>query len=109
SDIERPPCTYPPGRSWGVENRKGRRMDFWGCIWESGEDGVCGEVKESPLHGDWSRMDAFTPPFEVLMGADLSLVNEACGSSSKFMIPMWGEFIANPFERMQHLRGTEQL
>jgi hypothetical protein len=109
SDVARPPYTYPVGRSWGVENRKGRRMDIWGCIWEAGEDGVCGEVKESPLQGDWRRMDGFKSPFEVLEGADLSRVNDSCAASTKFMVPMWGDLIANPFERMQHLRGTEQL
>lgn len=109
SDIERPPFAYPAGRSWGVENRMGRRMDIWGCIWEAAEDGVCGEVRGSPLQGDWSALDGFRPPFEVLEGADLSRVNAACAASEKFMIPMWGELIANPFERMQHLRGTEQL
>ena len=109
SDVARPPFRYPAGKSWGVENRKGRRMDIWGCIWEAGEDGVCGEVKESPLRGDWSALRAFQPPWEVLAGADLSQVNAACAASDRFMIPMWGELIANPFERMQHLRGTEQL
>jgi hypothetical protein len=109
SDVARPPYRYPAGKSWGVENVKGRRMDIWGCVWEAGEDGVCGEVKESPLQGDWSGLDKFQPPWEVLDGADLSQVNAACAASTKFMIPMWADLIANPFERMQHLRGTEQL
>lgn len=109
TDVARPPCRYPAGRSWGIENVKGRRMDIWGCIWESGEDGVCGEVKESPLQADWGGLDAFQPPWEVLDGADLSGVNAACAASSRFMLPMWGDLSNSPFERMQHLRGTEQL
>lgn len=108
SDVSRPPYRYPVGRSWGVANRKGRRMDIWGCIWEAAEDGVCGEVKESPLRGDWSPLGTYQPPWEVLEGADLSPVNQACAASGKFMISMW-DSMPNPFERMQHLRGTEQL
>ncbi len=108
SDVARPPFCYPAGKSWGVENQQGRRMDIWGCIWEAGEDGVCGEVKEPPLRGDWSQLRTFQPPWEVLEGADLSHVNAACAASDKFMMPMWGDLIANPFERMQHLRGSEQ-
>ncbi len=83
-------------------------MDIWGCTWEAGEDGVCGEVKESPLRDDWSRLKTFKPPWEVLAGADLSGVNPACAASETFMISMWSS-MPNPFERMQHLRGPEQL
>jgi len=109
SDVARPPFHYPAGRSWGVENQQGWRMDIWGCVWEAGEDGVCGEVKDPPFKSDWSALRSYQPPWEVLQGADLSQVNAACAASDRFMIPMWGDLIANPFERMQHLRGSEQL
>lgn len=109
SDVARPPFHYPAGRSWGVENQQGCRMDIWGCVWEAGEDGVCGEVKDPPFKSDWSALRSYQPPWEVLQGADLSQVNAACAASDRFMIPMWGDLIANPFERMQHLRGSEQL
>lgn len=108
TDVEGPPYRYPAGRSWGEVNKKGRRMDVWGCVWEAAEDGVCGEVKESPLKGDWSKLKTFKPPWEVIEGADLSQVNPACAASEKFMISMW-DSMPNPFERMQHLRGPEQL
>jgi uroporphyrinogen decarboxylase len=109
SDVAAPPYSYPPGKSWGVEGKKGRRMDIWGCVWEAGEDDVCGEVKEPILKDDdWGKLKAFKPPWEVLEGADLSQVNPACAVSEKFMISMW-ESMPNLFERMQHLRGTEQL
>lgn len=108
SDVAKPPYRYPAGRSWGEAGQKGRRMDIWGCVWEAGEDGVTGEVKEPPLAGPWSKMRTFQPPWEVLAGADLSEVNAFCKSSGKFTISMW-DSMPNPFERMQHLRGTEQL
>lgn len=108
SDVAGPLYRYPQGKSWGVVNKQGRRMDIWGCIWEAGEDGVCGEVKESPLWNDWSGLKTFKPPWEILQGADLMSVNPMCAASDKFMISMW-DSMPNPFERMQHLRGTESL
>lgn len=108
SDVANPPFQYPPGRSWGEYGQQGRRMDIWGCLWEMGEDGVCGEVKASPLSGGWAGLKTFQPPWEVLQGADLSAVNHYCATYEKFMISMW-DSMPNPFERMQHLRGTEQL
>ncbi|MBM4164145.1 MAG: hypothetical protein FJ222_06870 [Lentisphaerae bacterium] len=108
SDVASPPFQYPAGRSCGAMNRKGRRTDIWGCVWEAGEDDVCGEVKDSPLRRDWSGLKTFQPPWEVIDGADLSPVNPACADSDRFMIPMW-DSMPNPFERMQHLRGSEQL
>lgn len=108
SDVSGPPYRYPAGRSQGETNREGRRLDIWGCVWEACEDGVCGEVKESPLAADWSGLKSFAPPWEVLAGADLSQVNAACAASDRFMIAMW-ETMPNPFERLQHLRGPEQL
>jgi uroporphyrinogen decarboxylase len=108
SDVATPPYHYPAGCSWGVQGRKGQRMDSWGCLWEAGEDGVTGEVKDSPLRAGWEGLTTYKPPYEVLEFADLTSVNPACAASEQFMIPMW-EASANPFERMQHLRGTEQL
>lgn len=109
SDVGMPPSRFPAGKSWGEAYKKGRQMDHWGCVWEAGEDGVAGEVKESPLAGEgWEKLRTYQPPWEVLEGADLSGVNAACAASDKFMIALW-ESSANPFERMQHLRGSEQL
>lgn len=108
TDVALPPCRYPGGRSWGEVNHRGRSMDIWGCVWEAAEDGVCGEVRESPLRNDWAGLKSFRPPWEILDGADLSPVNPFCAATDKFVIPMW-ETMPNPFERMQHLRGTEQL
>ncbi|MEI6971808.1 MAG: uroporphyrinogen decarboxylase family protein [bacterium] len=108
SDVASPPYHYPAGRSRGEPNRKGRYVDIWGCVWEAGEDGVCGEVKDSPLRSGWEGLKAYRAPNDVLDGADLSAVNPACAATDRFMIPMW-DSMPNPFERMQHLRGSEQL
>lgn len=107
-DVSGPRYTYGPGRTLGQWYSKGRYVDAWGCVWEAAEDGVAGEVKEAPLRGGWSALTHFQPPWDVLAQADLSLVNPDCAASDKFMVPMWAP-MPNPFERMQHLRGSEQL
>jgi uroporphyrinogen decarboxylase len=108
SDVSHVPYNYPAGKSKGVVNRKGKRIDIWGCTWEAAEDGVCGEVVASPLRDGWDKLKTFQPPWEIINGADLSGVNATCGASKNFMISMW-DSMPNPFERMQHLRGTQNL
>jgi uroporphyrinogen decarboxylase len=104
-DVAYPDFFYGKGKSSGIPYQKGSHVDIWGCIWEAGEDGVKGEVKQ-PLLTDWSGLDTFQPPWDVLEEADLSSVNRQCAESDKFMIHMWG---TDPFQRMQYLRGTENL
>lgn len=99
---------FPPWCSEGEINRKGSYTDLWGCKWFALEDGVCGEVKYHPLE-DWSKLDSFKPPIEYLKKLDLSGVNRFCESTDKFVCPMWEPAMPNLFERLQHLRGTENL
>lgn len=83
----------------------GENVDAWGCVWHVGEPGVIGEVKEYILE-DWSALDTYKLPWELLDEADLSEVNRCCENAEKFMI-VGTE--TRPFERMQFLRGTENL
>jgi uroporphyrinogen decarboxylase len=105
TDVGHPDYKYGKGKASGIEGKKGSWVDMWGCIWEAGEDGVKGEVKQALL-SDWSKLDSFIPPWDSLKKADLSLVNKQCEQSSKFMYHAWG---TDPFQRMQFLRGTENL
>ncbi len=99
---------YGKGRTSGVpEGQCGTRTDEWGCTWKAAENGVTGEVT-NPLIREWSDLDSFTPPYDVLDEADLSGVDAQCEKTDKFVIPMWWVNY-NLFERMQHLRGSEQL
>ena len=85
------------------------RTDAWGCVWQAAEDGVAGEVKQSPLAGeDRSALAGYQPPWEVIEQADFSQVNRFCAESDRFVMGHW-EPHPNPFERLQFLRGTEQL
>ncbi|MFC1736907.1 uroporphyrinogen decarboxylase family protein [Candidatus Hydrogenedentota bacterium] len=81
----------------------GEWVDDWGCVHQVGERGLCGEVK-TPLFEDWSGLDQYKPPFEVLDNADLSGVNKFYASTDKAVKGGGG---CNPFERLQALRGTE--
>lgn len=106
SDVAEPPYRYGAGRSdYRRLYKKGVWRDDWGCCFEAAEDGVLGEVKQYLL-ADWSALKQFTPPWDVLDDADLSRVNPTCAESDKFQIKLWRTQL---FQRMQYLRGTEQL
>lgn len=117
-DISRP--SYEPGISrvqeesslprciGGVPStpRKGERyIDEWGCVFYIAEDGVMGEVREPRLQS-WDKLDSFKPPWESLDKTNLESVNGTCMRSDKFTL---SDLCAHPFERVQYLRGTENL
>ena len=82
----------------------GEFIDEWGCIFESVQAGVIGEVKH-PLLDDWSKLDSLRPPVEA-WEVDREAVSRFCAQSDKFVL---GGCCARPFERMQFLRGSENL
>jgi uroporphyrinogen decarboxylase len=88
----------------GDPYRKGRYTDEWGCVWEVFEEGVVGEIK-NPLLADWGALEGLHPPREIL-AIDWNAVEAARASTDRFMLA--GTSI-RPFERMQFLRGTENL
>ena len=105
-DFEGPGKTYgPSSRQKGSTAEIGTYTDEWGCEWSVAEIGVCGEVKKAPLE-DWDAMEDFTPPWEILERADFSNVKARCKASDHFIRAGTG---VRPFERMQFLRGTENL
>jgi hypothetical protein len=107
SDVVRPAFTYGRGKSSGTSGVKGTYTDYWGCLWEAAEDGVKGEVKR-PMLGeeDWPDLEKLKIPWDVLEQADLSTVKEQRETTGRFVMKMFG---IEPFQRMQYLRGTEQL
>jgi len=105
-DFGAPEYRYGDGRRCrGVPNEVGAYTDAWGCTWHVAEPGVVGEVKEPPL-ADWSELGGYRPPFELLDEADLSQVSASCAASDLFMK---AGTETRPFERLQFLRGSEQL
>ena len=72
SDIAGPQVQYGRGeRERGTPYVIGSYVDAWGCVWHVAEAGVVGEVKGPPLT-DWSALDRFKPPYEILDAADFS-------------------------------------
>lgn len=105
-DFKTPPHRYGRSlRSKGQEGIVGEYIDAWGCVWQVGEPGVIGEVKIPPLD-DWSDLNRYELPWELLREADLSRVDEFC-SKTEFFTRTNTE--TRPFERMQFIRGTENL
>ena len=69
------------------------------------EAGIIGEIKH-PILADWSALARYQPPWDLLDGADLSGVSKSCADSSRFM--KVGTEV-RPYERIQFLRGTENV
>ena len=85
----------------------GFHYDVWGCGWQNHQKGIIGEVKEWPLADD-KAVDSYKSPVNLLRGCKdfytgtyeyLSKVKD------KFNLCGW----VSLFERMQYLRGTENL
>jgi len=85
--------------------KAGHYTDEWGSVWYVGQPGVIGEVKE-PVLADWSVLVKYQPPWHLIRNRDLSHVNKSCEQSTQFML---SDVTARPFERLQFLRGTENL
>ena len=85
-------------------------MDEWGCVWTAAEDGVVGEVKTAQLE-DWSALDSFQPPWEVLERATPDNINRTQETNLKSDNPKFlnAGSTVRPFERLQFLRGSENL
>ncbi|MBN2310700.1 MAG: methyltransferase [Candidatus Hydrogenedentes bacterium] len=107
SDFGGPAVSYGASlRARGTPHEVGvPYVDEWGCEWTVAEPGVAGEVKQPPL-ADWAALESFSPPWELLDGADFTQTNASCAASDKFMKAGTG---VRPFERMQFLRGSQNL
>lgn len=105
-DLAGPVYRYGPGkRARPASGEVGEWVDAWGSVWHVAEPGVVGEVKGAPL-AEWSALDSYRLPWELLDEADLSRVNTSCSDTDRFVL-VGTE--TRPFERMQFLRGTENL
>lgn len=87
----------------GEKHGVGIYVDEWGCVFKNLQRGIMGEVKE-PLVKDYRDIDKVKPPWKLL-GKGMEKVNESCRRSEKFTL---GPGVTL-FERMQFLRGTENL
>ncbi len=91
----------------GDMNAIGTATDAWGCIFENRQTGVIGEVKTPVVTDDnWEDTQKVHIPTEWL-AFDIEDVNRQC-------VPLNDKFISGgccprPFERLQFIRGTENL
>ena len=83
----------------------GTYVDEWGSTWQTGESGVVGEVK-APALADWAALGGFQPPWDLIRGRNADHANRLCDASDQFML---SDVTARPFERLQFLRGSENL
>jgi uroporphyrinogen decarboxylase len=95
-----------PGDPHGNPYEPGIYIDHWNCRFTNFHRGVIGEVKQPPVTGEhWEERDGLRIPEECLT-VNREAVNEFCARTDRFVLA--GDW-ARPFERLQFIRGTEQL
>lgn len=85
--------------------KKGEYIDEWGTRFENLTDGIIGEVKQPQLESLEEMRNLVTP--EALKSVDIEAVNAFCKTSDRFVL--CDAALPRPFERIQWLRGTENV
>lgn len=90
----------------GEMHKVGTYVDAWGCVFENIHEGIHGEIKDPIVKGEeWEDRDKVHIPMEWF-DIDTEGVNAYCRENDVFVL---SGFCARPFERLQFIRGTEQL
>ena len=93
---------------YGPNEASGRQQDEWGCIWEKIDPGIVGQIVAYPLT-DWDKWKNYRFPdtFAYWRWDNENFLNiiKESRSMSKYIIGYGG----NVFEKMQWLRGYEEL
>lgn len=96
-------CSEPvPGG--GNAHDVGTFVDAWGCEFENLQEGIIGQVKHPQLQ-DWSEWEKVRFPTNRL-GMNTVEVAAFCRSTDRYVL---AGTCPRPFERLQFLRGTENL
>ncbi|MFV1980061.1 MAG: uroporphyrinogen decarboxylase family protein, partial [Rhodothermia bacterium] len=85
--------------------KPGTYTDDWGSVWQVGVPGTIGEVQK-PAVADWSDLPRFQPPWHLIRDRNLDFFNRSCDTTSRFTLT---PVSARPFERIQFLRGPENV
>jgi len=88
----------------GNAHAVGTFVDAWGCTFENLQEGIIGQVKR-PRVTDWSETEHVRFPRERL-AVDREQVNKFCRQTDRFVL---AGTCPRPFERLQFLRGPENL
>ncbi len=103
--ISAPDLISKPITTKGSEYKIGEYVDEWGCIFENRQDGIVGEVK-NPIINSWDGIDTFQVP-NGFLSLEFEKINDFCKSNlNKFIV---SPCCARPFERIQFLRGSENI
>jgi hypothetical protein len=104
-DIVGAPCICHEWRKTvGDWYQPGEFVDEWGCRFHNIQAGLVGEVKE-PLIATWDDLGKLREPRELLT-VDVAAVNDFCRKTDRFVM---AACCPRPFERVQFLRGTENV
>ena len=102
--VSSPAFLETPLPTQGDHHGIGTYIDEWGSKWQGLQAGIIGEVKE-PVLADWGNLDRLRPPRECLT-VDVAQVNAFCRDTDRYVL---AGCCPRPFERLQFLRGTENL
>ncbi len=100
-----PDLTVQSAKTIGEEYEIGEYTDEWGCVFENRQNGIVGEVK-TPLVQTWNDINAVRPPLELLT-LKTDEINAFCRENNDNFI--LSTCCARPFERIQFLRGSENI
>lgn len=89
----------------GDPNAIGTFIDEWGCEFINLQKNIMGEVKNPLLQSYENDLDKVTPPWSWV-DVDRDPVNRSCAATDGFVVLLAP---IRPFERMQFLRGTENV
>ena len=112
SDILHLETKSPAGkRSKGQAQKAGSNTDAWGCVWQSGEDGVLSGLIGSPLaagttYSGSAAVAAYSPPAELLDSGRFARVNPICEGSGRFAL---ASSQVRPLDRLRQLCGPETV
>lgn len=99
-------CPYfcEPVQSVGNPYAAGSYVDEWGCTFVNRQAGIIGEVK-TPLVKTWADLALVKAPLNALT-VDTGKVTDFCQHTEHFVM---APCCPRPFERLQFLRGTENV
>ena len=93
-------------KTYGDPFEVGEYIDEWGCKFTNHQKGIIGEIKEPLIKGEeWEDRNVLKLP-ESLLDIDVDKINDYCSKQDKFLL---SGACPRPFERLQFIRGTEQL
>ena len=92
----------------GGSHMPGEATDEWGCTFTNYQRGIIGEVKNPPVR-EWTDIDKITIPYDYL-SIDTDKINQFCRTTDKFVTAAFnGGCMPRPFEKLQFIRGSENL